>query len=238
MNERMRMSIEPQAFKEPGLYLFPDNGKPIVLTERRVRCFSEALVDDAERLPTSVWETKEFERCEFCPGRETGGMCQAMTPILTLFDELDAYVSFDAVTAVFRDENSDVIYAARTDMQGALKYVAMMSLMRYCRRGLEFWRYFRGIQPLMTPREIAETMYLNMYWLFNGDSDKIGDAARDLKETVVTTARRQEDRLAKICKNDALMNAYVETHAATMYLTMDIERLLKESFANFTAPGS
>jgi len=233
MKEVADIRIKPAAFTEAGLYLFPAKGKPIALTEKRVRCFAEALVDDTERIPPAVREKKEFERCEFCPGREAGGLCQAMTPILSIFEEIDSYVSFDEVTAVFKEQDTGLMHAAHTDMQGALKYVAMMSMMRYCRRGLEFWRYFRGTQPLLNPREIAEMVYLNMYWLHQGDTARISEASRELKETVVITARRQEDRLGLVCKNDALLNAYVETHAATMYLTMDIERLLRESFDSF-----
>lgn len=227
------MRINAEQFEQPGLYLFPEDADPIILTERRVRCFAESLLSDEERLPSSVWQTQEFKLCEFCPARQEGGLCQAVTPMLALFDELDAYASFDKVTAVFKEKETERIHVTQTDMQDGLKYVAIMSLTRYCRRGREFWRYFRGTDPLMNPRQIAETIYLNMYWLCAGDTAKIEASTQKLKDTVITTARRQEDRMALICKNDALLNAYVETHAAMMYLTMDIEHLMKESFEQF-----
>jgi hypothetical protein len=224
----------PHECEAPGLYLFPDGGQPVIaLTAERVKHFAHDLWLDPDRLPPATRAAAEFQRCDICPALSLGGLCDAIRPTLTTFGAVDRYASYDRVIAVYRAEGSGILGVAETDMQGALKYVAMLSLLYFCQCGRKYWPYFRGVTPLMGPSEIAEFLYLNMFWIHRGDRQAMQEMIRRFKDEMFLTSRNQNLRLNLLCTNDALMNAFVGTFVIAEFLSRGIEQRLADSFSRF-----
>lgn len=219
--------------QEDGLYLFFDDADALRLTRVKIEEFSRRLWDDDGGLPAEMREAVEFRRCPICPQVEQAGFCEAVLPPLTFVQEVDRYVSFDRVIAVYRGRDDPVLHVSLTTMQQALRYVAFMSLLSYCSNGRKYWRYFNGVVPLMDSRELANRVYLNIYWLHRGDRQQIAAFIQQFKRELLLTMKHQITRLSLVCANDAFMNAYANTQAAIEYLAMDIERRLEESFRKF-----
>jgi len=57
-------------------------------------------------------------------------------------------------------------------MQDALKYVSILSLLRYNLVLQKHWKYYYGIIPIMRGKEVATRVYLNIYWLHKGNLEE------------------------------------------------------------------
>jgi len=159
-------------------------------------------------------------------------MCDAIRPTIPFLSIVDKYVSFDEVTAVFVGEDG-ILRVSYTTMQEALKYVSILSLMNFCKKGKTYWRYFYGINPLMNPKEIAGRLYLNLYFANNGDKERIKEIITRFNEEIMVTSKNQVMRMNLVCKNDAFMNSFVNTQLLTMLLSMDMDKRLEASINEF-----
>ena len=110
-------------------------------------------------------------------------------------------------------------------MQDALKYISVIGMIDYCQVGKKFKKYYSGIIPIMSPKEVAARIYLNIYWLKKGVKKDIDEAIADFKEKLTMMNKNQIKRLGTICENDAFINAYVNTQFSSVFLTMDIDSI-------------
>lgn len=233
MDEGIITNFRLADYKEKGLYLLLRDSTRLILTKSNIEKTTAEYWGNPSKIPQAVKQTVEFLRCPFCPLKNRNDFCDALRPILPFLDVVDKYVSIDEVTAIYKGEEKELLRIAHTTMQEALKYVSILSLTQYCQAGRKYWKYFYGVIPLMSPKEIAGREYLNAYWLHDGNRDKIIKVFETFREDITATSRNQVKRLSLICKNDAFLNAFVNTQVITEFLNMDIEKITKESFEKF-----
>jgi len=202
-------------YEQPGLYLTLKDSTEIALTVEHVEKVTREYWENPDKIPPSVKEAVTFQRCPFCPLKKKKDICDALRPVLPLLDGVGSYNSYDEAVAVYRGEASESCHISFTTMQSALQYISTLSLIGYCRVGREYWKYFTGIIPIMSAREIVNRLYLNMYWVHEGDKDRVDQVISKLYSEITTTAQNQADRLRLICRNDAFLNAFVLTHLIT-----------------------
>lgn len=233
MERTIKTDFDFNDFTQEGLYLiFPDSSR-MVLTRDHIQKVTREYWNDPGKIPEEVKRAVDFQRCPFCPLKEQDDFCDALRPILPFFEVMDKYVSFDKVTAVYRDDRSRIFHVADTNMQNALRSVSVLSLMQYCRIGRKYWRYYLGISPLEAGPTAAERLFLNIYWDQKGGMAKIRNTIAIFSGQIEITADNQIKRLNLICKNDAFMNAFVNTHTTLMLLDLDIEDALSKAFDEF-----
>ena len=97
----------------------------------------------------------------------------------------------------------------------------------------QYWKFFLGIHPLLNPQELIARLHLNIYWDCRGDQPKIDQILRTFGNEITCTCRCQVERLRLICKEDALMNAFVNTQAQIECLATSKGALLERSIAQF-----
>ena len=139
-----------------------------------------------------------------------------------------------------KGDEKGLCHVSYTSMQRALRYISNLSLMGYCQVGRKYWKYFSGTIPVMGTEEIANRVYLNIYWIHKGDKERVDQVISKLNSEIIITTQNQMERLRLICKNDALLNAFVLTHMTTdvLYENKDTKlRELMESFEKNTRPS-
>jgi hypothetical protein len=218
-----------QDCSQEGLYLFFADGSRLEFTRQNVEHTALAFWEDKSKITPQIRAAAEFQRCDFCPLRKTSALCDAIRPVFPFIDSLDKYISHDKVTAVYKDDKG-VLHISDTTMQDALRYLSVLSLVYYCQVGRKYWKYFLGIMPLMPGAEIATQLYLNFYYLCEGNAKATRKALEKFGEEITITCRNQKSRLNLICKNDAFMNAFVNAQVITQLLAFDFEKTLKQTF--------
>lgn len=232
-NETEAVNLPFNEFSEEGLYLiFPDQSR-MAITQEKVEQFAVQFLEDPAKVPLSVKKAVDFQACSICPKRHTGEFCHALRPTLPFLEIADRYISFDKVAAIFRGKNNELFHVRTTTMQMALQYVSVLSLIHYCEVGRKYLKYFLGIMPLMEIKEMAERIYLNIYWYWRGDVQKTEKIIAKFVEEVRITSSCQIKRLNTICKNDPFLNAFALTQAATEMVSMVNDEALEKSFGEF-----
>ncbi|MEW6417752.1 MAG: hypothetical protein AB1480_06485 [Nitrospirota bacterium] len=229
MNPR---NIDSQLFTKHGLYLLFDDGRSLDLTENAIERLTQEFWQDTEKIPTTIREAADFRLCSICPEKGSEGFCYALRPVIPFLEDIDRYLSYDKVTAVYVDEDA-VVHTAYTTMQDALQYLSILSMTHYCRTGRKYRKYYVGVVPVSGTMQMVERMYLNMYWLHRGDPEQIQTIIGRLRDEITETSAAQVKRLTLICKNDAFVNAFYNTQVATEILSTDMEEMLKEKFSRF-----
>lgn len=233
MERENKIDFDFNDFREEGLYLiFPDSSR-MALTRDHVQKVTREYWANPRKIPEEVKNAVDFQRCPFCPLKGQDDFCDALRPILPFFEVMDKYVSFDKVTAVYRDAGRNLFHIADTNMQNALRFVSIMSLMQYCQIGRKYWRYYLGISPLAAGPAAVERLFLNIYWDHKGDMARIRNTISAFNGQIEVTADNQIKRLNLICKNDAFMNAFVNTHTMLILLDLDVESSLARAFDEF-----
>jgi hypothetical protein len=159
-------------------------------------------------------------------------MCDSIRPVLKFLDIVDKYISYDRVIAVYKSNEDKLVHIRATTMQDALKYVSILSLLRYNLVLQKYWKYYYGIIPIMSGREVATRVYLNMYWLHKGNPEEIKEIIKRFGEELKVSSTNQVRRLNLVCKNDAFLNAFVNTQLVTQFL-INMEDILTKSFNEF-----
>ena len=94
----------------------------------------------------------------------------------------------------------------------------------------QFNRYFKGITPFMTPKEVAAHIFLNICWLNRQDRGKLDQIIQQLCDDVTLTSKSCINRLRLVCKSDAFVNAYVITHIYPALLSISSEEDINKYF--------
>ena len=71
-----------------------------------------------------------------------------------------------------------------------------------------------------------------MYWLRKGNLEEIKEMIKRFGEELKVSSANQVRGLNLVCKNDAFLNAFVNTQFVTQLL-MTIERIFTKSFGEF-----
>ncbi len=187
---------------------------------------------DLTKIPEDKRKAIEFQKCYFCPHGDKEDICDSIRPMLPFLDIVDQYVSYDKVIAVYKGNEDKLVHARATTMQDALKYVSILSLLRYNLVLQKYWKYYYGVIPIMGGREVATRVYLKMYWLHKGNLEEIKEMIKRFGEELRVSSTNQVKRLNLVCKNDAFVNAFVNTQLVTQFL-INIEDILTKSFTEF-----
>jgi hypothetical protein len=231
------MDINADDFGQAGLYLLFPGEKRIVLTREKIESFAHTFESNLDQIPVEIRSAVAFQACSVCPERERAKFCHALPATLAFFEELKDFKSYDHVGAVYKGPGRGLVWVPETTMQEALQFVVILSLMYYCEVGRQYWKYFFGIHPLLGPEEMITRIHLNIYWDCQGDQEKIDRVLRAFGDEITCICRCQVERLRLICKNDALMNAFVNTQAQIECLAMTKGALLEQSFEEYLANG-
>jgi hypothetical protein len=220
-------------FEKEGLYLlFPDSTK-LEFTKENIEKVTESYWHDPTKIPEDKRKAIEFQKCYFCPHRSEEDICDSIRPILPILDIVDKYVSYDEVIAIYKSSDDRSVHLRATTMQDAMKYVSILSLLRYNLVLQKYWKYYYGILPIMNGREVATRVYLNMYWLHRGRLEEIKEMIKRFREELKVSSTNQVKRLNLVCKNDVFTNAFVNTQLVGDFLSMDMENALTKSFDEF-----
>jgi len=230
--ENRMINLTLSDFEKEGLYLlFPDSTK-LELTKENIEKVTDSYWQDLTKIPEDKRKAIEFQKCYFCPHKNKEDICDSIRPVLPFLDIIDKYVSYDKVIAVYKGNEDKLVHVRATTMQDALKYVSILSLLRYNLVLQKYWKYYYGIIPIMGGREVATRVYLNMYWLHKGNLGEIKEMIKRFGEELKVSSTNQVRRLNLVCKNDAFMNAFVNTQLVTQFL-INIEDILTKSFNEF-----
>jgi len=231
MEDRI-LDLRLSDFKKEGLYLlFPDLTR-LELTKENIEKVTDRYWQDLTKIPEDKRKAIEFQKCYFCPHKNEEDICDSIRPMLPFLDIVDKYVSYDKVIAVYKGNEDKLVHVRATSMQDALKYVSILSLLRYNLVLQKYWKYYYGIIPIMGGREVATRVYLNMYWLHKGNLEEIKEVIKRFGEELRVSSTNQVKRLNLVCKNDAFVNAFVNTQLVTQFL-VNIEGILTKSFDDF-----
>jgi hypothetical protein len=219
-------------FEKEGLYLlFPDSTR-LELTKENIEKVTDRYWQDPTKIPEDKRKAIEFQKCYFCPHKNKEDICDSIRPMLPFLDIVDQYISYDKIIAVYKGSEDKLVHIKSTTMQDALKYVSILSLLRYNLVLQKYWKYYYGIIPIMGGREVATRVYLNMYWLHKGNVEEIKEMIKRFGEELRVSSTNQVKRLNLVCKNDAFVNAFVNTQLVTQFL-VNIEGILTKSFDDF-----
>ena len=151
-------------FTEEGLYLILPNGNCICISQNNINNYFKKLWDDGSVFPPHIKRATELDFCEHCPAKYSDEeFCVAIRPVLPFLEEVDKYVSHDKVTAIIKTNNPSVISIKHTDLQHALKYVSILSLINYCETNRKFWPYYFGISPFSDMEQVLSQIYVNIF---------------------------------------------------------------------------
>ena len=226
------MELKLNEFEKEGLYLlFPDSTR-LELTKENIEQVTDRYWQDPTKIPQEMRKAVDFQKCYFCPHIDKENICDSIRPLLPFLDIVDKYVSFDEVIAVYKGNEDNLVHVKATTMQNALRYVSILSLLRYNLVLQKYWKYYYGIIPIMGGREVATRVYLNMYWFHKGNLEEMKAMIRRFGEELRVSSTNQVKRLNLVCKNDAFVNAFVNTQLVTQFL-IDIDDILTKSFSDF-----
>jgi len=222
------LNLDISTFPDPGLYLLLPDGERLVLTHKSLDKTTRAMLDDPAIIPDHVKAATEYKPCDICPMRDSAEICHAIMPTLPFFDDIDRYMSYDMVTAVYREGRDEMFTVCNARMSDALQFVTILSLISYCELGQEYGAYFEGINPLMPVDKIAKAVFLNIYLKSKGDIECIKDIITKMADNILHTARCQTARLNLISRRDAFINAFVNTDLIFQYIKNELRHYIKE----------
>jgi hypothetical protein len=223
------MDIKFEACQKDGIYLFFSDGTSIDFSKERIKALGDDYWSDPEKLPKAVREHEDFKTCSVCPYRGQNVFCSAMKPLLPFLEEMERFESHSTVAAV-HVRSGQIRYIPATSMQHALKYVTSMALLEYCEDAKVHYKYFRGIDPFMSTKEAGCRLFMNIFWLHQGDRPKVEETLKEIHHSMLVTAKNCVKRLNLMCKSDVFMNAFILSEGFLAVLSMDPDDLLKEYF--------
>ncbi len=206
----------------------PD-GKRLVLTHREIKKSTDAILADRNRLPDSVRSAADYKPCAICPERDRAVICHAIMPTIPFFDDIDHYMSYDKVTAVYREKKSETIIISETTMSEALKFITILSLTDYCEVGHKYLNLYAGINPMMPADKIAKVVFKNILFESHGNIEQVQKIICIMSEEILHTAKCQVKRLNLICNNDAFVNAFVNTDLITNFIQFELKKYMASS---------
>lgn len=221
--------VRLEEFKESGFYLVFADGTRLRLTPEAIQAFAREFLDDPIKVPPEVKKAVDFQACSICPKQHSGEFCHALRPTLPFISEVDRHESFEPVTAIHRDNPRTFTAIKDATMQTALQYVSILSLIHYCEVGQQYRDFFMGLTPLMEFDDALHRIYLNIFWLNQGDSSRIRATIEAFCHDLTITSKCQVNRLWLISRNDAFINAFCKTHLITHFLSCDMEEQMRKA---------
>jgi len=216
--------LDTTEYPDPGLYLLYPDGSRLDLTRDHIEALTREILDDPSRIPPHLKAATEYEACAICPERYRAEICHSIMTTLPFMDEIDRHMSYDRVTAVFRSPEDNILHVVETTMQEALKYVTILALVHYCEVGRGYDMYFKGVDPLMPPQEIAAHVYRNIFFDMDGDLRATEAVILKMHEDIQLTTSCQVKRLQLISTRDAFANAFIATFAVIEMLFLELQR--------------
>lgn len=223
------MNFEMTDFSNKGLYLAFGDSNIMDLSRNAIDALAEQYWHDPEKLPEQTKGMEDFRACSICPRKDAHDLCQTLKPVLPILANLDSFVSYDMVDAVYRDED-ELLHIARSTMANALQYVSMLGLTEYCATGRKYRKYYDGIIPIAGMEESIKRIYLNIYWLHKGNMPEIKEVIKQFNEEITLITGKVIKRLGLICKSDAFLNAFYNAQVGTELLTLNMEELMQKTF--------
>jgi hypothetical protein len=224
------LNLNLSDYQKRGLYVIFKDGSILELSDERVEKITREYWEDPARIPAEVKKATDFQRCDFCPIKEEGGVCNALRPILPFLEIVDRYVSHDRVIALYKGHRQEIYRLADSSMQAALLYLSTLSLMHHCQAAVPYRKYFYGVNPLMSAKEASARIYMNIFWESKGDKDLVNKIIAEFKAKLTAASRNEMKRLSLICKNDAFINAVVKTQLISEFLALDYDKILEDAF--------
>jgi hypothetical protein len=209
VRETSVLNIDIKSFPEPGLYLLLPDGGRLTLTREAIESTTRRMLDDPDCIPKHVRAAADYHPCDICPARFTAEICHAIMVALPFFDDIDRYMSYDMVTAVYREDEEERLVVCHTRMSDALQFVTILSMTEYCEVGSEYGAFFEGINPLMPVDNIGREVFRNVCADCGGKIECIRGAIKEMSANLFHVAQCQTRRLNLISKRDAFVNAYV-----------------------------
>lgn len=210
------ITIECDKYKDRGLYIDSD-GILFTLTDKIIQEAVDSYSTGYSQIPLSIKENEKFQRCPGCTGEDD--LCDALKAISPLSKYIDKFQSFDSAIAIYKGEDKDLYSVNDTTLQVALQYSVIHSLTKYCKYGMQYAGYFEGILPMLPPQEIAEFLYLNAYFMHEGNKEEIKDFIQNICGGFTEKTKRLLDRLVLVCENDVFLNGFANFHTAMQFLS-------------------
>jgi hypothetical protein len=219
-------------FNEEGLYLLLSDNTLLTITKKAIQEQTETYWNERFR---ELFEEKDndprhYHRCDFCPIYGTGTVCDSLKMIAPFIDFVDQHKSFESVICAFHGNEKNICHLGRTDFQNALKYCVILSLTEYCEYGKMYRKYFNKVLPIGEADDMALQIYMNIYCIHNGDRKEIITVAGEMRDWICRVVRGQINRLAKVCKNDAFLNAFATVETAAELLVLRMDKYLRHDF--------
>jgi hypothetical protein len=210
--------------KQEGMYLYTVDGVLLDLSKERVMRLTQEYWDNPAKLPLHIRQNDAFKACSVCPSKDQAVFCSTLKPLLPFLEDTEKFNSYDKVTAIYVKKEG-LAYITETTMQDALQYVTNMSIFEYCEGAKQYHRYFKGIEPFMDVNECRARLFLNTYWIHNGERGEVRSAIAEIQEVITVISKNAVDRLNLMSKSDALSNAYVKAHnivAVMPFIDIDV----------------
>lgn len=214
----MMESVDLTICKEAGLYLLWPDGNRLGLTRAYIDSCTRRMLADPCAIPPSVRAAATYRPCDICPERDRAVICHAIMPVLPFLLEVDRYMSYDRVTAVYREVGSAILNVVETSMQDALKFICILSVTQYCEVGHKYQRYFAGVNPIIPPDDMANAVYRNIFLDLEGDRQRVSATILQMRHDLLHTTRCQMARVRLVSRQDAFANAYVSTYVVIQIL--------------------
>jgi len=226
------LNLKLDSLKKEGLYLIFEDSTIIDLSKENIDKITEDYWKNPQIIFPSLEKKDAFLKDPICSIRKSGYFCDAIRPMFAFLGQLDKYSSFDKVTAVYRGKQENSHTISYCTMQQALKYVSILCSLYYCQAGRTYWKYYWGINPLMDGKAIAERVYLNIFFLNNGDKKTVDETIIKFKEEMEITNRFILSKIRTVVKNDSLVNSVVNALIVTDFLQMNVDEKLKKAAEN------
>ncbi len=234
------MDLSVERFEKNGFYLVLPSDRLLFFSKEVIGAYAREFLDDPSRISPHLRRAIEQTPCTVCPMKDAGQFCHALFPTLPVLDAVDEHMSYDAAAAVYRTsgDRSVLVAIRQTTMQEALRYVSILSLVHYCEVGQKYREWFFGVTPVMSFDEVVNRLYLNVFWLCRGDRKKAKQLIETFSHEIRITVLCQSERLLRICKRDAFVNAFSATHLITHLLSRCTDEALKKAFTTAGDEGA
>jgi hypothetical protein len=212
--------IDLSRFTEEGLYLLDPHGIEIRMTRSFIDSESDKLLIEIEKSADTRFKEILLATCSICTLPK--GLCYALRAILPFLNQIDKFRSYDRLTALFRDPKG-TLHISQTDMQNALQYISVLSLVTYCKAGQKYTEIFEGINPLMETSQISRELFLRIYRMAKGNSETMRTFIAEFQTNMEILIRNLIERVKQVCRNDAMVNALHKMHIIAGFLEMQLD---------------